>query len=185
MSFHAGQTFTFGEQPSATKWQYVWDNDYALADGTAIANDAILARHVKDGDILPYHLISSLSALTSWAMQSYTTTVTGWSSTTIKTSKWCQIGEIVIIIVNISGTSNSTAASMTLPVASKTGTNVYYEGMLASTVDNGANPTIPGKMFVDPSSNASLASFYKDVTGAVWTASGTKAVRGTLIYEAA
>lgn len=49
MSFHAGQTFTFGEQPSATKWQYLWDNDYALADGTGISDDAILARHIAAG----------------------------------------------------------------------------------------------------------------------------------------
>ncbi len=45
MSFHAGQTFTFGEQPSATKWQYLWDNDYALADGSGISDDALLSRH--------------------------------------------------------------------------------------------------------------------------------------------
>jgi hypothetical protein len=33
MTFHTGQTFTFGEQPSATKWGYLWENDeyhYAL-----------------------------------------------------------------------------------------------------------------------------------------------------------
>lgn len=51
MSFHAGQTFTFGEQPSATKWQYLWDNDYALADGTGISNDAIINRHIAAGVI--------------------------------------------------------------------------------------------------------------------------------------
>jgi len=49
MSFHAGQTFTFGEQPSATKWQYLWDNDYALADGTGISDNAILNRHLASG----------------------------------------------------------------------------------------------------------------------------------------
>lgn len=51
MSFHAGQTFTFGEQPSATKWQYIWDNDYALADGTGISNDAILTRHILNKNV--------------------------------------------------------------------------------------------------------------------------------------
>lgn len=51
MSFHAGQTFTFGEQPSATKWQYLWDNDYALADGTGISNDAILNRHLANSAV--------------------------------------------------------------------------------------------------------------------------------------
>lgn len=41
MSFHAAQTFTFGEQPSATKWGYIWENDYALADGSGISSAAI------------------------------------------------------------------------------------------------------------------------------------------------
>lgn len=43
MSFHASQTFTFGEQPSATKWQWVWDNDDALSDGSGIEAGAITA----------------------------------------------------------------------------------------------------------------------------------------------
>lgn len=46
MSFHAAQTFTFGEQPSATKWQYIWDNDYALADGSGISSGAITAAKI-------------------------------------------------------------------------------------------------------------------------------------------
>lgn len=45
MTFHTGQTFTYGEQPSAAKWQYVWDNDDALASGSAIASGAIIDRH--------------------------------------------------------------------------------------------------------------------------------------------
>lgn len=48
MSFHAGQTFTFGETPSATKWNYLWENDYALADGTGISDNAIINRHIGD-----------------------------------------------------------------------------------------------------------------------------------------
>lgn len=48
MSFHAGQTFTYGEQPSATKWQYLWDNDYALADGSGISAGAILSTHLAE-----------------------------------------------------------------------------------------------------------------------------------------
>lgn len=51
MSFHASQTFTFGEQPSATKWQYIWDNDYALADGTGITSGVIVARHFGAGSV--------------------------------------------------------------------------------------------------------------------------------------
>lgn len=53
MSFHTGQSFTFGETPSATKWNYLWENDYALADGTGIEDDAILTRHISDAQITP------------------------------------------------------------------------------------------------------------------------------------
>lgn len=50
MSFHPAQTFVYGEVPSATKMQYIWDNDYALADGSAIANAAIKKRHLDFSD---------------------------------------------------------------------------------------------------------------------------------------
>lgn len=36
MSYHTGQTFTFGEQPSATKWNYLWENDDSLRDGSGV-----------------------------------------------------------------------------------------------------------------------------------------------------
>ena len=39
MSFTAGQSFSFGEQPSTTKWNYLWGNDYALQDWSAFTND--------------------------------------------------------------------------------------------------------------------------------------------------
>ena len=60
MSFHAGQSFTFGETPSATKWNYLWENDYALADGTGISDNAIDSRHYVDGSIDPEHLASTI-----------------------------------------------------------------------------------------------------------------------------
>ena len=59
MSFHAGQTFVYGEQPSATKMQYIWDNDYALADGSGISDSAIKNRHVADANITPAKLASA------------------------------------------------------------------------------------------------------------------------------
>lgn len=46
MSFHTGQSFTFGETPSATKWNYLWENDYALADGTGLEDDFLITRHL-------------------------------------------------------------------------------------------------------------------------------------------
>ena len=51
MSFHPGQTFTFGETPSATKWNYLWENDYALQDWSAFTNDTFPIALIQDGDI--------------------------------------------------------------------------------------------------------------------------------------
>ncbi len=74
MSFHTGQTFTFGEQPSATKWQYLWDNDYALADGSGIEDDAILARHIADDVVSAFsHLTASGASVKKSATQSLAT----------------------------------------------------------------------------------------------------------------
>jgi len=60
MSFHAGQSFTFGETPSATKWNYLWENDYALADGTGISDNAIDSRHYVAGSVDYEHLGSDV-----------------------------------------------------------------------------------------------------------------------------
>lgn len=78
MSFHAGQTFTFGEQPSATKWQYLWDNDYALADGTGISNDAILTRHIAAAQITPAKITNP------YKFSAYATSTVGISTATQK-----------------------------------------------------------------------------------------------------
>lgn len=56
MSFHTSQTFTFGEQPSATKWGYIWENDYALADGSGIQAGAITAAKL-DSDAIAHGFI--------------------------------------------------------------------------------------------------------------------------------
>lgn len=113
-----------------------------------------------------------------------TSTVSGWSSS-VSSFWYTQVGKTVTLIFNISGTSNATTASFTLPVAAKAHASIYYESILTSATDNGANPTNPGKTFIDPSSNASLVTLYKDISGAGWTASGTKAMRATIMYEAA
>ena len=81
MSFHTGQSFTFGETPSATKWNYLWENDYALADGTGIEDDAILSRHINENAVLASeHITASGTKLVQSAGQTITTsTITALS----------------------------------------------------------------------------------------------------------
>jgi len=107
---------------------------------------------------------------------------TGWAATPTVNVQYIQIGIVVILTFSITGTSNATTATLTLPIAAANFTNIYYESTLALTSDTGVNYSTPGKTFVAPGTSNTTCNFYKDETGLGWTASGTKAVRGTLIY---
>jgi len=50
MSYNAID-FVYGEQPSATKWNYLGSNDAGFKDGTNIDDDAIIARHIADNAV--------------------------------------------------------------------------------------------------------------------------------------
>ena len=45
MSYSA-QTFVADEQPTTAKWNKLWSNDASFNDGTGIADDAIIQRHI-------------------------------------------------------------------------------------------------------------------------------------------
>lgn len=115
MSFHTGQTFTFGETPSATKWNYIWENDYALADGTGIEDDAILSRHIDDSQILSAHMDII-----------QTTDANGWNVVDLGTTKLYR--KRVTFSQTIGGLAVLTISSTNLPAGVATiGTrNLHY-----------------------------------------------------------
>jgi hypothetical protein len=63
MSFHTAQTFTFGETPSATKWNYIWENDYALQDWSAYTNDTFPQELIPNNEITLEKLNASVAFL--------------------------------------------------------------------------------------------------------------------------
>lgn len=119
MAFHTGQTFTFGETPSAAKMQYIWDNDYALADGTGIEDEAIIARHLADGAVLPKALVAGAGTL--WAWQSWTPTFSNFSlgNGTLNHAKYSRVGNLVMCRFRMTLGSTSSMGSdisVSLPV---------------------------------------------------------------------
>ena len=52
----------------------------------------------------------------SWVDYSATSTLVGWSSTTVKEINYMQVGNMYFFQVYISGTSNSTTTTITLPI---------------------------------------------------------------------
>lgn len=49
----------FGEQPTAAKWNILGENDASFNDGTGIADDAILTRHILAANITSPKLIEA------------------------------------------------------------------------------------------------------------------------------
>lgn len=67
----------FGEQPSASKWNILGTNDAGFHDGSNIDDDAILTRHILDGNITPAKLAFGLAEAS--VATSQTTTSTSWA----------------------------------------------------------------------------------------------------------
>lgn len=52
----------YGEQPSASKWNILGNNDISFNDGTGIIDDAIIQRHFADSSVDTPHLTSEAQA---------------------------------------------------------------------------------------------------------------------------
>lgn len=110
----------------------------------------------------------------------YTATLVGFSSTTINQTRFKIVGRSVILNVYISGTSNATSTTLTLPVTSITLAN-YNSNVMIHAIDNGtAAATVDYSTIL---SNDTIADLAHNDNNAGWTASGTKAVLFCQIYE--
>lgn len=84
MAFHTAQTFTFGEQPSASKWQYIWDNDYALQDWSAFTNATFPIALMADGTLTAAKLATNAATQNDgWISTALTLTYASASTVTI------------------------------------------------------------------------------------------------------
>lgn len=108
-------------------------------------------------------------------------TTTGWSGTPTTTGTKFKIeGRTIFYRLYVSGTSNTTGISVSLPIASST-LSVSAYGFVRGT-DNGAALTVPA--LTELGSAASTITIYPTLTGGSWTSSGTKTIHNSLIvYE--
>ena len=117
---------------------------------------------------------------TPWIDFSEQSTIVGWSTFTQKTIRYKVVGNIVYVVFNITGTSNSTTTSFTLPVQSKT----LFGNVYSNATDNNASniggiyqAAIPSQVFI-AYRHTSLTAI-----SLTWTASGTKQIQGQFFYE--
>jgi len=108
--------------------------------------------------------------------QSWSPTRTGWSSYTFSEALYKRIGNLVFVEFYISGTSNSTSTSITVPYASH-GNGSY---IIPQRVQDGGT----WKMgYLDLAWNTTTVNFYTSVTSGSWASSGTKTIRGSFFYQ--
>jgi len=116
----------------------------------------------------------------SWVDYSSVSTVTGWSSTTIKTIRYQQHYKSITIEVYITGTSNSTSTSITLPVAMSSNISKMVWAFFGQ---NGGSYGVKAADINVGTSNSSLLTLSNGAPGTAWTNSGTKSVALTFTYE--
>jgi hypothetical protein len=112
---------------------------------------------------------------TDWLV--WLSTVTGFSGTPTQTCKYKLIGKALIIKAEISGTSNATTFTWTLPWKVIVATTNYF--FMFRGLDN----TVGVAAVANPANNSALVTNYASAAGAAWTASGTKMMPFGLIME--
>lgn len=116
----------------------------------------------------------------TWVDYSATSTVVGFSSTTIKVVKYCKIGSTVFWRCELDGTSNSTSLTFTLPYE-----NVGNSGgcmSLGRVCNNGSGLAGAGMAIIGVSSK--IVNLRSTLTSAAWTAANRKFFYGSGFYEA-
>lgn len=113
-----------------------------------------------------------------WVNYYATATIVGWASFTEEHLYYVKSGKILIMQFRITGTSNATNATISLPYTSASGGLTIYNVIRAQ--DNGG-AYVPG--LVGYSASATAVGLYPAITGGTWTATGTKSVIGQVVVR--
>ena len=145
-----------------------------------------IAQHNADGthkDISAGAIVATGDIYTTARYDYFaTSTKVGWAATPTGTIYIKKIGKTVFVDVYISGTSNGTTTTFTLPYTHHAGTAT--ESLSCRVRDSGNWKTVPGLFFLDISSNVGVV-FLDGLSTNLFTASGEKTIWGQFRYEAA
>lgn len=134
-------------------------------DSTAFAT----AGHDHNGTYIPLTNFASSNA-----------TVTGWSGTPTKIITYVVIGKLLLMSIFVTGTSNATTASVTIPSGLTSASQGVPQILPVRVVDNGVVMQAPGMAVLE--NNGTVIQIYLDYSGSGFTASGTKEVTGNFAW---
>lgn len=123
--------------------------------------------------------IDNIITTVSFTDYSVSSTIVGWSSFITKKIMYARFGKMVLVVVDLYGTSNSTTITFTVPYTSVNAV-VGFQGVITSSYDNSVLRTI--KDITNVPANSTICSAYKDNIANNWTASGNKGITVQFIY---
>jgi hypothetical protein len=115
-----------------------------------------------------------------WTDYSALTTITGWSSTTIKVVYYNKLWRHNHVYFYINGTSNTNECKFTLPYVAANVTNMIQGGLCEISMDTGTTSNYPSRIIM--LANDNVVNIYKNIISDPWTTSGAKFVRGSFWY---
>lgn len=95
-------------------------------------------------------------------------------------ARFCVNGRLVVLALNVTGTSNSTTKQITLPITPANIAGLQWIGPI-TVKNNGSILSTPGECVI--SANTAAADLYKDTAAAAWTNSGAWFAIGEAHYE--
>ena len=120
---------------------------------------------------------------TAWTDYSGSTTLAGFSSTITLVVTYKKIGKFVFVHFIISGTSNATTFTFTVPNASANA-SIPFHGVGTNVINNTVASATPASIVM--SANTNIIQILRDgILGTTWTSSGLKQAAGQFFYEAA
>lgn len=113
---YSADTFVADEQPTTAKWNKLWSNDASFNDGTGIADNAILNRHLSSGIVTASEL--DLDPASEVITTDQTTTSTSYTDlATVGPAATITIGANGLALVMFGAGLYTTAAQKQMSVA--------------------------------------------------------------------
>jgi len=110
----------------------------------------------------------------------YTGTIVGWAAGYVSQLTYVVIGKLLLMSIYISGTSNATTATVTIPSGLTSASQGVPQIQPVRVVDNGVVLANPGMAIL--ANNGNVITLYSNYGGMGFTASGAKQVTGNFAW---
>lgn len=142
-----------------------------IKDGALNTNNSVVEANITNG-------VVSAAKIKAEAWGTWAPGTTGWTGATVTRARYIQLGKLVFVDMEITGTSNAADTSTTVPVNAKSAPPIP----LGLTVNNSVVATTPGRIVL--TAGSTVAQLFRDSATTNWTASGTKTIAASFFYEA-